>query len=59
MHRAPSGRAGYGMCRHNIPAMWRASHIPLPGTPREVRPILVLPVTKQAAARPNSVVVVP
>jgi hypothetical protein len=28
----------------------------LPGTPREARPILVLPSSRQAAARPNSVV---
>jgi hypothetical protein len=35
------------------------SHIPLPGTPREARPIQVLPSSKQAAARPISAVAVP
>jgi hypothetical protein len=45
-----------GMCRYTIPAMWRVSHIPLPGTPRGARPILVLPFSKEAAARLNSVV---
>jgi hypothetical protein len=44
------------MCRHNIPAVWRVSHIPLPGTPREARAVLALPFSREAAARPNSVV---
>jgi hypothetical protein len=50
-HRAPSGRAGYGMCRNDLPAVRRVSHIPLPGTPREARPMLVLSVSKEAAVR--------
>jgi hypothetical protein len=54
--RVPSGRAGYGMCRNNIPAARHVSHIPLPGTPREARLRVVLPFSKEAAARPNSVV---
>jgi hypothetical protein len=31
--------------------MWRVSHVPLPGTPREARLILVLQFLKEAAAR--------
>jgi hypothetical protein len=44
------------MCRYAFPAVWRVPHIPLPGTPREARPCLVLPVSKEAAARLQSVV---
>jgi hypothetical protein len=52
----PSGRAGYGMCWYAFPAAWRVPHIPLPGTPREARSCLVLPFSREPAARPNSVV---
>ena len=50
----PSRRAGYGMCRHNIPTVWCVSHIPLPGTPREARPILTLSVSKKASGAPRA-----
>jgi hypothetical protein len=53
-----------GTCRvRNVPEQHSGdecdSHIPLPGTPREARLWLVPPSTKEAAARPKSVVAAP
>jgi hypothetical protein len=54
--RLPRDVRGTTLCRHHDPTTQRPRTMSLPGTPREARLIPALPSSRQAAARPNSVV---